>query len=465
VAKTVTATAVRKIITKGLTGREAGKLLLQDLIDCYLGAKSVLTESDITAIQHMRMEGNDVRDYNMFIGLGRGLRNGYMLAEWACSDACLKIGFLDHALRDADKRRTVELFESFGPRAVTRKEFEDIVAAQRVKKLEFEYSLGYVIEERFYAIAPPEVRKEVEDAGVDIESITDLTAAIPEAYADLGKQAVDQIHRLYASGKLSAVYHEEDAREVEPLLATWKDDGLSPQEATKLIDMLYVTGQQLYDCDGLPEWRKCIDQYRQHWCADEDERFGRAYAVLEDCPAVWLDKKGRYKGPSKPSEWITHSTESFLGLIDHRGKARDSIERVGTALRDRLTAAERDVRLFLCIKAVLDVAAEAVELEVPGDGGLLAGANVRLDAFITLYNMRLEELREERKPWESGETRLEKALKLLPAIDVGKLGPSVESRRQLKDTVLNDTRGDNWLQLKLHSLQCGDGVNFKESLD
>jgi hypothetical protein len=92
---------------------------------------------------------------------------------------------------DADKRRTVGLFESFGPRVVTRRQYEDIAAAQREKKLEFEYSLGSVVEERFHAIAPLEAKKEIDESGADIESVADFVAAVPEAYGDLCKQAVE----------------------------------------------------------------------------------------------------------------------------------------------------------------------------------------------------------------------------------------------------------------------------------
>ena len=64
---------------------------------------------------------------------------------------------LARLLRDADKRRTVELFESFGPHVVTRKQYDDIVAAQRAKKLELEYNLAWVIQDRFYATAMAEI--------------------------------------------------------------------------------------------------------------------------------------------------------------------------------------------------------------------------------------------------------------------------------------------------------------------
>ena len=460
--QTVTKKAVKRIITKGLTGWEAGKLNLQDLIDIYHRRDSVLTEADIAAIRNIQMEGVDVRDYNMFMALCRGFHVGHMLGEWTCSDACLQINFLKDLLKDVEKRRTVELFESFGPRIVTRRQYEDIVAAQREKKLKFEFSLGYVIEERFYAIAPPDAKKEIDEACVDIESAEDFLKAVPEAYSNLCKQAIDEIHHLYTSGKLPAVCHKEDEKEAEPLLTKWEKDQLSLQETMNLVDMLYITGKQLYDCDELQEWKDYMGRYHQYLFGDEDERFRHVYAVLEDCTTVWIDKQGYYKEPAKPSEWITRSAELLLGLINHDDKPGKSLQSVGVELKDRLDTAEQNIRMFLAVKAILDAAAEAVGLDMSGDKSMLVGPNTRLGAYIDLYNIRLEELSEERRSWESGETRLEKALKMLPAIDPEKLRPSPDSLKQLKANILKDAQGEEWLRTKVRSLECGDGFNFKE---
>jgi len=463
--RTVTPTAVKRIISKGLTGWEAGKLALQDVVDCYLHRESVLTDADLETLRSVPMEGADVRDYNMFMALCRGFHFGYMLGEWACVDACLQISFLDEPLRDANKRRIVELFESCGPRIVTRKQYEDIVAAQRQKKLEFEYNLGYVIEEHFYVIAPPGAREEIEEICPDVESAEDFVAAVPEKYKGICKQAVDDIRRLHTSGRLPAVCLREDAKEAEPLLAQWKKGQLSAQDAMKLVNMLFVTGRQLYDCDELPEWKDYADTYHPYMFGDEDKRFQHAYAVLEGYSGVWVDKQGYYKGPPKPSEFITRNTEFFLGLINDDDKPKKSIESVGAELRDRLDTAEQNMRLFLAIKAILDAAAEAVGLDVPGDKGVLAGPNTKLGAFIAVYNIRIEELKEERKSWESGETRLEKALKMLSAIDPEKLKPSADSLKQLKANILKDAQGEAWLRTKVLSVQCGDGFNLKELLN
>ena len=459
--RTVTKAAVKKIITKGLTGWEVGKLILQDLIDSYHGEDSILTETDMAAIRHAPMEGADVRDYNMFMALCRGFHMGHILGEWTCADACLQISLLDRMLQDVEKRRTVELFESYGPRVVTRVQYEDIVAAQREKKLESEYNLGYVIEERFYATAPSVAREEIDELCIDIESAEDFASAVPEKYTTVFKQAIDEIRRLHTSGKLPAVCHKKDKKKAEPLSAGWKRDGLSAQDTMKLIDMLYVTGQQLYDCGVLPEWKGFVDEYQQHWF-DDDERFRHAYAVVDNCPETWLAENGHYKGPKKPSEWITRSTELFLGLVDDGDKPKKPIPKVGAELRDKLDTAELNIRLFLATKAILDAAADAVGVDIPGSDSMLAGPSIRLGAYIALHNVRLEELHEERRSWESGETRLEKALKMLPAIEPEKLRPSPDSLKELKGSILKVAQGEEWLRIKVRSLEYADGFSFRE---
>ncbi len=87
---------------------------------------------------------------------------------------------------------------------------------------------------------------------------------------------------------------------------------------------------------------------------------------------------------------------------------------------------------------------------------------MRLGAFIALYNIRLEELSEEVMSRKSDETRLEKALKILPPIDPEKLKPSPESLKQLKDDILKDAQGEAWLRIKVRSLEYADGFSFRE---
>jgi len=348
---------------------------------------------------------------------------------------------------------------------VTRKQYKDIVAAQRDKKLEFEYILSYVSEERFFAIAPPEARKEIDDLCIDIESGKDFDSAVPDKYKAVLKQAFDEIHDLYTSGKLPAVCQREDTKEAEPHLAKWKKGQLSEQDTMKLVDMLFVTGQQLYDCEELPEWKDYANRYHQYIFGDEDERFKHVYAVLEDYTGIWLGNNGYYKGPPKASKLVARNSEYLLELIDGDDKPKKSIKTVANELRDRLDTAEQNIRMVLAIKAILDAATEAVELSIPSKGGMLALPYVRVGAFSGMYNLRLEALKEKRLPWESGETRLDKALKMLPAIDLERLKPGPESLKQLKADILKDAQVWTWLRTKLLSLEYEDGFTFREVWD
>jgi hypothetical protein len=46
---------------------------------------------------------------------------------------------------------------------------------------------------------------------------------------------------------------------------------------------------------------------------------------------------------------------------------KKSIKSVVIELKDKLDTAEQNIRMFLAIKAILDTAAEAVELDISGD--------------------------------------------------------------------------------------------------
>ena len=253
-------------------------------------------------------------------------------------------------LRDANRRNTVKLFMLWGPQIATAKQYQDITAAQREQKLAFEYSLGYVIEEQFYAIAPTGTREEIDELGLDIDSAESLAAAVPDKYADFYKQAITEIHMLQTTGKLNAVYHEEDAKVAEPLMVKWQKKKLLGTEAAKLSDMLFVTGQQLYECEDLPEWKPFINEYQQYWLSDDDERFRHTYAVLQDCPECWTDENGYYKNPFSTSEWIVRETELIFGLRAVDNEKTKSVRSASHALLTILNKAELDIRTFLVLR-------------------------------------------------------------------------------------------------------------------
>ncbi len=461
-ARTVTGTAIKRIMSRGLTGWEAGRLILQDSVDLSCGIPLTLTDTDMAAIRSAPLQGKDVRDFNKTMALARAFEKGVMVCEMAWKDACLDLSFLVTLLRDAAQRNTVELFTSFRPHVVSRKQYDDIVAAQREKKMAFEYSLGWVVEERFYTLTPPEAREEIEDLGIDIESTEEFVAAVPEKYSDCCTQALEEIRSLQRSGKLKATCCDKDAKKVRPLLTKWKKGTLPKADVIRLVDMLYATGQQLYACEALPEWKTHMDEYQQHMHDDDDERFRHVYAVLEGSPGLWLDEKGYYKGPSPPSEWVTRSTERALGLraMDDGEDVR-SAQEVGDMLRSVLNRIEFNIRLFLAVKTILEVALEAAEVDIHGDVALTAQGSERLKPYIGEYQDRLDRMRNRPAARQMGKTRLEQALKTLPAIDLEKLTTTSESRKVLESDILSDIEGDAWFKTKLGSLEYADKFSFE----
>jgi len=72
--------------------------------------------------------------------------------------------------------------------------------------------------------------------------------------------------------------------------------------------------------------------------------------------------------------------------------------------------------------------------------------------FDHVFNaLQVVKLHEDRKSPKTGVTRLEKALKMLPPIDSGKLKPSDDSLKRLKDSLLEDAHGEEWLRKKVLS--------------
>lgn len=285
----VTKEAIKGLLNKGLTGWERGRLVIQDFADRYFEKPSFLIDADLLEIKRGLSGDKNIRDYNDLMAMGRGIEKGLIVCCLTWPVACLDLCTLIEMLNVFEKKNIIDMLATCMPRVVTAKQYQDIVADQKEKKLKFEYCLGYVIEERFYAIASIGAREEIDEICPDIESAEDFISAIPEKYKDFYKQATDEIRRLYISGKLPAAFHKKDGKKAEPLTSKWKSNKLSAQDTIKLMDMLYITGQQLYNCEMLPEWKNYMDKYNKYIFGDEDERFNHSYAILADCPKCWTD--------------------------------------------------------------------------------------------------------------------------------------------------------------------------------
>lgn len=136
----LTQKTVRNLLAKGLTGSEAGRLRVQDYVDECCGKPGFLTEQDGTAIYNGVNGHENIRVFNKYMALSRALTMGFAICDLAAKDACLDMAILIGLLKDADNKRTVDFFSYLCPHVVSKKQYEDISAAQKERKLVFEYS-------------------------------------------------------------------------------------------------------------------------------------------------------------------------------------------------------------------------------------------------------------------------------------------------------------------------------------
>jgi hypothetical protein len=441
--------AISRLLSKGLTGWEAGKLIIQDSIDSMCGKAGLLTDMDMSRIDQGLTANKDIKDYNRLMAANRNIDRCQMISRISSFEACLDISLISRILSDVEKKNTVDFLSSFLPRLVTEKQYQDICEEQRKIKLDFEFCLEYIAVERAALKATPDTEY-VPDAD-------NIKEQCPEVYWE----ALREIFKLYKEGKLETSYHEEDKDKVQDLLAKQKKGKLFDEELWQLLDKLNVTGQQLYECNELPEWKELIDNFQRHWHADKDGRFSYSYAVVQNPWYENVDEKGYYKSYVSPSEFIIKRNEVALGLRTVNGKKAKSCKMVSQDLQALLRRVKVNLRCFLAIKVIIDASSEAIGVKFPDKAGGVDGAHEQLKLYIEEYNHNLERLKEKKRWSDCKETKLEKVLKALFPIDIEQLMPSATSIKWLEENVVDTFRDEYWLRDRMLSLEYDDGFSFR----
>lgn len=457
---------IGRLLSKGLTGWEAGKLVLQDLIDANCGRNKLLTEGDMAKIRQGLRNGTqkDTTDYNNLIDTYRIINKASLFCKTDAFEACLTICFLYNMLRDANLERFISWSQMWQPCLVTEKQYQDIVAAQKKVKLKSQFSLAYVIQDRFFWIAPSEVKEDIYNLGLDMETGREFEEAVKAKYTNLYTQAVNDIHALHTTGKFGdAFYYEEDEDIAKPLLKKWQKEGLKAKEAEHLVDVIFVSGQQLYNCGQLPEWKEFIDNYQRGFADDKNERFMPVYAIVQDPWEGCLDKKAYYDRPFRAAEFIIRNDEQLLGLKNNkRKKTETTIKKAALNLKFMLKQAELNIREYLAVKLIIDTASDVIGVSFSDEFVQFVNVQDRLEAHVTIYNLELERLNEE--TYHKDEPKLIKVLKKLSPIDMDKLKTSAASIQELKANITTGLEEPNWIIKKVHSLKYEDGYSFENGL-
>ena len=137
---------IKKILSKGLTGREAGKLIFQDnwLVDTRRGG--FLSERDMSSIKAGMRTDRDIKEYNSYVRLYKYV--DYTLKEVRITaleaEAFLHYTYL--LLQTYEKAEAFRMAYMFIPAIVTQKQYEELSAKQRALHLEEAISLDQVID-------------------------------------------------------------------------------------------------------------------------------------------------------------------------------------------------------------------------------------------------------------------------------------------------------------------------------
>ena len=254
---------IRKRLTKGLTGKEAARLILEDSWEVDRGREGFLSDADIQRIKSSLNTPQDIQDYNRWI-------DTYRIIDFNLKDATILA--LDVSRRMYEHipyllqfylHWRVQLVKQQLPKPVTEKQYQDIKAGQREEKLDEPYNFWGMVESwAFYADVHPD-EEELDETGY----LSDyLMARHPEPY----KEWLSGLIQLIQAGRLHpASYTQEDRARLDILEA--KIDVLREKKYPSDREALEGIVQRLREGEPGPE----------NWTEQEEDEWDR----------LWEEKK------------------------------------------------------------------------------------------------------------------------------------------------------------------------------
>lgn len=427
---------IKKILSKGLTGKQAGRLTFQDnwLTDTQRGG--VLTEKDHSYIRSGLKNETDRRDYNSYIRL-------YNYVDYTLKEARIVAleaeTYLHIAYRILDGYAVSEAFrlaEMYIPAIVTEKQYEELKAKQRERKLKDVLSL-----QEFISLL----------SEVDFEIIVDDDEPEPESEIDFQnderlREAVSTLQELLRAGKLHPLKlkKREDYWDGHKL----KIPAQPVQEVIEMLDK-YLTGElqygeddslrltvfrwsEAYNVEGIGEnIRRSLDEYIPA-LYDEDStrqagRMQSSYiAIIQNPGDSWIDERGYWK------------ELDYLGLVGI--DAVKNTERDTKSLKIFMNSSRERIKGFLAIKSVLEAISKVIDVDFLED---LQQWEEELQAIVEAVNAEINRLDGK---WE----RL--GLPELKPIKIGRMKATPATIKYFRERMAL-ALGDNWWEAPRDNLQ------------
>jgi hypothetical protein len=481
-------TDIKKILSKGsLTGKEAGKLILQDNWDADHNREGVLSDREISSIKASLKTTQDQEEYNCLVDL-------YRIADFTLKEAHIleleaesKLFMSTELIRMYNLEDEVRGIQAvYLPAIVTQKQYEDLKAKQKASKLKTINTLSQTLERRAMRLASDDIRGEWENGDYEY-----LVAFLRESHPDLWKQTLSEILEVIKAGKLKPVQiSNEETKVIVSLWQEIRDTRIDYQEAmsadakrskTKLGDLetkesnllqkYYETNkkkdnqaviisslEKLLDgslageeedkileytfCSvedlvlaGLPEWIHEVETFYPGLDEDSEARptgmIGASQiAIIQDPSPYDLDERGYWK--ARECEALNRLS-GYEYRQQKKGKTGDIFDIPETLKGLHYLASER-IKAFLAIQAVIEAISKTVGVNFSDD---MEEWYTSLYSVVQLYNsyLYINDLR------SSGYLGMPK----LDHLKIGRLKPTTKSVNYYLDRMAI-ALGQDWLK-------------------
>ena len=478
---------IKQRLSKGLTGMEVVRLIIEDSVEVDHQREGFLSSADIQRLKNSLVSQADTQDYNKWIRV-------YQLVDFSVKEASIHALKAEKdlllAARELERYRLEDRIRSllcfFVPAIVTQKQYDELKAKQKESSLRLLLTLRLVLSEVAEGLAPEDIKakwQEGDETG-SFEYLLDyLEDAKSELYGQIiqrgiqliqeGKlrpvqlqaKAIQQLKKLEAEEKKQRAKEKDHPEEITEEPSVWsafvkkqkqltrasyetakagqsqdslisyleqlKSGSLPEKEAEKLLDYTYCLGEELSQL-GLAGW---IDKYNPGLDEETGARpagmmQSQNVAIIQDPYPDDLDERGYYKDVG---------LELLSRLSGYRGrKSKTDSE---TSMPDSIKILHKDasehIKMLLAIQAVVEAVSQILGVKLTED---LEERYSSIQDTVQYYNGLLTGRRNEYigPPYYLGMPKL-------AGLKVGKLKATAKSVQYYRERMAM-ALGDEWWQ-------------------
>lgn len=408
---------LKKFLTKGLTGWEAGALIFREGLEREWGKQGYLTDIEIETIRNSLTTNEQREAYNNFLDTA-------MTVDRITDQACMgELAVITHILKarlflseGLCHWKTMLTFH-WGPVIVTQKQYEDLRAERKGELLKKLWSLKEVIEQRIYHLAGEKMIAEWEESEEDTPD--DFVVYVKESHSDIYLQALKEITSLIRKGKLHLVNDKGKPARGLP-------EKPSAQDLEAIQEKASVSGADLYG-SGLPEWIEEIDIYKVSY---------KDVVIIQNPSSYQLDEKGYYKDPEEEHHADPFNYKAINKNLIKRGTSYTKLT------QGIITRARNDLIMFLAHKTAIEDFYRLMGLEK--FGGNLEAFYQSIISELESLNNDIKKLRDLEGLYLKEEIEPIIDASKLESIDITKLKPEAERLKTVRDWIAEKGMGDNW---------------------